>query len=63
MHFRVQFLNASTNVIQEVTVDARNAVTAIERIRTIEWPPRAVTMRVLDPDAAVVHFEAKGHKR
>ena len=62
MRFRVQFLDASTNIIQELTVDARNAVTVLERISGIDWPPRAVTMRVLDPDAMPVHFEAKGEK-
>ena len=63
MPFLVQFLDASTNILRELNIDARNAVTVVERIRGIDWPARAVTMRVLDPDAMPVHFETKSQKR
>jgi hypothetical protein len=33
---------------------------AIELVRYIDWPPRAVTMRVLDVDGREVHSEIKG---
>ena len=63
MRFRVQFLDASMNTIRELTFDARNAVTVIERIWGIDWPSRTATIRVLDLDAILVHFETKGGKR
>jgi hypothetical protein len=62
MRFRVQVLDALTYVVRKSTLDTRNAVTALECIRTIEWRPRAVTMRVLDADAGIVQSEAKASK-
>jgi len=40
--------------------DARNTVGAIELVRDIDWPPRAVTTRVLDLDGREVRSGAKG---
>ena len=60
MQFRVQFLDGSARVIRELHADARNAVGAIGLVRDMDWPPRAVTMRVLDVDGREVHSAIKG---
>jgi hypothetical protein len=60
MQFRIQFLDRSARVIRELHADARNAASAIELVRDIDWPPRAVTLRVLDVDAGDVHSKVKG---
>jgi len=41
-----------------VAAAARNADGAIA---LVDWPPRAVTMRVLDLDGREVHSAIKGH--
>jgi hypothetical protein len=60
MQYRIQFLDGRANVIRELTADARNSVGAIALVTDIDWPPRAVTMRVLDADGREVHSEVKG---
>jgi len=42
--------------------DARNAVGAIALVSDIDWPPRAVTIRVLDTEGREVHSEVKGDR-
>jgi hypothetical protein len=63
MQFRVQFLDRAENIIEELTADARNAIGAIELVEGLEWPPRAITMRILDADGLEVHAEVKGERR
>jgi hypothetical protein len=63
MQFRIKFLDGSARVIRELFADARNAVGAIELVRNLDWPPRAVTMRVLDVDGREVHSRLKGDSR
>jgi hypothetical protein len=63
MQFRIEFPDGSARVIRELFADARNAVGAIELVRDIDWPPRAVTMRVLDVDGREVHSEIKGETK
>jgi hypothetical protein len=60
VQFRIQFLDGSAHVVRELHADARNAASAIELVRDIDWPPRAVTMRVLDLDGREVHSKVKG---
>ncbi len=60
MQFRIQFLDGSARVIRELFADARNAVGAIGLVADVDWPPRAVTMRMLDPDGREVHSKVKG---
>jgi hypothetical protein len=43
--------------------DARNAAGAIVLVRDIDWPPRVVTMRVLNVDRHEVHSVTKGDGR
>jgi hypothetical protein len=60
MQYRIQFLDAAANVSRELTADAHNAVGAIALVLGADWPPHAVTMRVLDADGRELHSEAKG---
>jgi hypothetical protein len=60
MQYQVQFLACSARVLSELFADARNAVGAIELIVNIDWPRRAVTVRVVDLDGREVHSEIKG---
>jgi hypothetical protein len=59
MQYRVQFLDGSASVVRELTADARNAVGAIALVTDIDWPPRAVSIRVLDADGREVHSKMK----
>jgi hypothetical protein len=63
MQYRIQFLDRRTNVVRELTADARNAVGAVALVADIDWPPHAVTLRVLDPDGREVHSGVKGDAR
>jgi hypothetical protein len=58
MQYRIQFLDAAANVSR--AADAHNAVGAIALVLGADWPPHAVTMRVLDADGRELHSEAKG---
>ena len=51
---------AARRVIRELFADARNAVGATALVADIDWPPRAVTMRVLDLDGREFHSRVKG---
>ena len=62
MQYRIQFLDGRANVIRELTADARNAVGAVALVVDIDWPSRAVTMRLLDPDGREVHSQIKGDR-
>ena len=62
MQYRIQFLDGRANVIRELTADARNAVGAIALVTDIDWPPRAVSLRVLDLDGREVHSEVEGDR-
>jgi hypothetical protein len=55
MKYRIQFLDVAATLIREWIADARNAASALELVADIDWPPRAVTMRVLDLDRREVH--------
>jgi hypothetical protein len=59
MQYRIQFLDGSASVVRELTADARNAVGAIALVTDIDWPPRAVSIRVLDADGREVHSKMK----
>lgn len=60
MQYRILFLDGRTSVIRELTADAWNAVGAVAHVADIEWPPRAVSLRVLDADGREVHSATKG---
>jgi len=60
VQYRIQFLDGSAAVIRELFADARNVVGAIALVADVDWPPLAVTMRVLDLDGREVHSASKG---
>ena len=59
MQYRIQFLDGSASVVRELTADARNAIGAVALVAEIDWPPRAVSLRVLDADGREVHSATK----
>ena len=59
MQNRIQFPDRSANVIREWSANARDVAGAIELIVDADWPPRAVTMRVLDAYGREVHSATK----
>jgi hypothetical protein len=63
MQFRIQFLDAATAVTSELVADARSAHGAIALVADLDWPPHAVTMRVLDADGREVQPASKGDAR
>ena len=63
VQYRIQFLDGQANVIRELTATARNAVGAVALVADTDWPPRAITMRVLDGDGREVHSKVKGDSK
>ena len=59
MQFRVQFLDASGTIIQEMHADAWNAAAAIALVKGMEWPAAAWRMVILDEAGGEVHSESK----
>jgi len=59
MPYRVQFLDRSADLVDEVFADARNDVAAIESTADMDWPRGAVVMRVLDVDGRKVQSRLK----
>ena len=60
MQCQIQFLDRSANVIREWSANARSVADAIKLIVDADWPPQAVTMRVLDPYGREVHSATRG---
>jgi hypothetical protein len=56
MRFHVQFLERSANIVCEMRSSARNVAHVIEMLKAIDWPPAAVSLRILDRDGHQVHF-------
>ena len=46
--------------MRELSADARSAINALLRVGDLDWPPRAVTMRVLDAEGREVYSEVQG---
>jgi hypothetical protein len=57
MQFRVQFLDVSATVIQEMKIDARSVAGAIELAAGLDWPAGAVRMVILDEVGVEVHSQ------
>jgi hypothetical protein len=57
--FRVQFLDASETIIQEMHADAWNAAAAIALVKGMEWPAGAVRMVIRNEAGGEVHSESK----
>ena len=60
MRYQNQFLDRSSNVIRELFADARSAAAAIALFVDMDWPPHAVSIRVLDGEGREVHSVLKG---
>jgi hypothetical protein len=63
MQYRIQFLDGNVSVILDLIADARNAAGAIALVADLEWPPHAVTVRMLYVDGREVHSAVKGGGR
>jgi hypothetical protein len=59
MQFRIQFLDGSARVLREWSAYARSVESAVTLVTEIDWPPRAVTMRVLDANGREVYSTTK----
>jgi hypothetical protein len=59
MQYRIQFLDGAANVLREWSAYARSVAGAVSLVTEIDWPPHAVTMRVLDANGREVHSTTK----
>ena len=62
MQYRIQFLEGEASVIRELSADARSAINALLLVGDLDWPPRAVTTRVLDAEGREVYSEVQGDR-
>jgi hypothetical protein len=60
VQYRIQFLDGIATVILDLVADARDAASAIALVVDLDWPPNAVSMRLLDEDGREVHSAIKG---
>jgi len=60
VQYQIQFLDGVASVILDLVADARDAANAIALVVDLDWPPNAVSMRVLDADGREVHSTVKG---
>jgi len=59
IYYRVQFLDQAGVLVAQWVASALTDVGAIELGSDIDWPPEAVTMRILDPDVRLVHLDER----
>ena len=62
MQYQVQFLDASKNVLFEEQAESWSQTNVFE-LGPNDWPPEAITLRVLDPDGYGVLTLYKGETR
>ena len=60
MQYRIQFLDSSAKVIREWSDTAQNVTGVVAIVVDADWPPAAVTMRVLDAYGQEVHSVTEG---
>ena len=60
MQYRIQFFDGEASVIRELSADARSAINALPLVGDLDWPPRVVTVRVLDAEGREVYSEVQG---
>ena len=60
MQYQIQLLDGNAGVILDLIADARNAAGAIALVADLEWPPHAVTVRVLYVGGREVHSAIRG---
>ena len=56
------FSMGEASVIRELSADARSAINALLLVGNLDWPPRAVTTRVLDAEGREVYSEVQGDR-
>jgi hypothetical protein len=59
MQYRIQFLDGAAHILREWSANARSVSGAVSLVTEIDWPPHAVTMRVLDANGHEVHSTTK----
>ena len=59
VQYRIQFLDARRNILREMTANVLSITSALELIVDADWPPRAVSMRVIDAYGREVHWAVK----
>jgi hypothetical protein len=59
VQYRIQFLDRSGDVIREWSANAQSVARAVSLIVEADWPPRAITMCVLDAYGREVHSARK----
>jgi hypothetical protein len=59
MQYRIQFLDGAAHILREWSAYARSVAGAVSLVVDTDWPPRAVTMRVLDANGREVHSTTK----
>ncbi len=62
MPYWVEFLDASKNVLSEEQAESWSTTNVFE-LTPGDWPPHAVTLRVLDPDGYGILTLSKGETR
>ena len=60
VQYRIQFFDGAGNVVREWSASTHNVADAIKLIVDADWPPRAVSMRVLDANGREVHSATRG---
>ena len=60
MQYRIQFLDASGNVVREWSGTAQSVTRMVTIILDADWPPQAASMRVLDAYGREVHSASRG---
>jgi hypothetical protein len=60
VQYRIQFLDGMASVILDLVADARDAASAIALVVDLDWPPNAVSMRLLDEDGREGSFGNQG---
>ncbi len=55
MQYRVQFLDRSADVSREWSAAGQSVAGVVALVVDADWPPHAVTMRVLDAYGREVH--------
>jgi hypothetical protein len=58
MDFRVQFLDASANIIAEWAANASDVAGAIDLVDGLTWPTGALRIQIIDEDGRLVHWGA-----
>ncbi len=59
MEFRFQFVDRSAGLLREIPKFGRNAAHARELAAELEWPPRVISLRLIDGDGLEIETWAR----